>query len=50
MRYPWLLLFTNLASLTQASEVYQYIDEHGNRVFTDKPPLHVDAEAVVAGR
>lgn len=46
MRYPWLLLFTTLASLTQASEVYQYIDEHGNRVFTDKPPLHVDAEAV----
>lgn len=46
MRYPWLLLLATLACFGQAGEVYQYIDEHGNPVFTDKPPLHVDAEEV----
>lgn len=46
MRYPWLLLLATLACFGQAGEVYQYVDEHGNRVFTDKPPLHVDAEEV----
>ena len=47
MRYSWFLLLAALATCTsQAAEVYQYIDEHGNRVFTDKPPLHVDAEEV----
>ena len=46
MRHPWLLLLASLACASQAAEVYQYIDEHGNRVFTDKPPLHVDAEEV----
>lgn len=46
MRYPWLLLLATLACFGQAGGVYQYVDEHGNRVFTDKPPLHVDAEEV----
>lgn len=46
MRHPWSLLLASLACASQAAEVYQYIDEHGNRVFTDKPPLHVDAEEV----
>lgn len=46
MRYSWLLLLTCLAATSQAAGIYQYIDEHGNRVFTDKPPLNVDAEEV----
>lgn len=46
MRYSWLLLLAGLTCVAQASEVYQYIDEHGNRVFTDRPPLNVDAEEV----
>lgn len=46
MRHPWLLLLACLAATSQAAGVYQYIDEHGNRVFTDKPPLNVDAEEV----
>ena len=46
MRHSWLLLLACLAGTGQAAGVYQYIDEHGNRVFTDKPPLHVDAEEV----
>lgn len=46
MRFSWLLLAGILISAAQAAEVYQYIDEHGNRVFTDKPPQHVDASEV----
>lgn len=46
MRYLWLLLVACLASTGHATEIYQYVDEHGNRIFTDKPPVHVDAEKI----
>lgn len=46
MRYLWLLLVACLASTGHATEIYQYVDEHGNRIFTDKPPVHADAEKI----
>ena len=47
MRYSWLLLFASLTCFSsQAAQVYQYIDEHGNRVFTDKPPKDADAKEI----
>src|SRR5690554_7113700 len=46
MRYLWLLLVVCLASTGHATEIYQYVDEHGNRIFTDKPPVHADAEKI----
>lgn len=44
--YPWLFLLASLAVGVQAAQIYQYTDEHGNLVFTDKPPIHLDAEEI----
>lgn len=46
MRHPWLFLLVGLAGFAQATGVYQYRDDQGNLVFTDKPPVHVEAESV----
>lgn len=46
MRFSWLLLGAALVCTGLSAEVYQYTDANGNRVFTDKPPLDVNAEEV----
>lgn len=35
-----------LAALPVSAQIYQYIDEQGNRVFTDQPPMDVDAQSI----
>jgi len=35
-----------LATLPVAAQIYQYTDEQGNRVFTDQPPMDVDAQSI----
>ncbi|MBS7326931.1 MAG: DUF4124 domain-containing protein [Thiopseudomonas sp.] len=44
MRFSWLLPSALLVCTGLAAEIYQYTDANGNRVFTDKPPLDVNAE------
>ncbi len=33
-------------TLPASAQIYQYVDDKGNRVFTDQPPLGVDASSV----
>ena len=35
-----------IAALPASAQIYQYTDANGNRVFTDQPPLGVDASSV----
>src|SRR5690554_4061697 len=35
-----------LATLPVSAQIYQYTDEQGNRVFTDQPPMDVDAQSI----
>lgn len=35
-----------IAALPAAAQIFQYTDAKGNRVFTDQPPLGVDASSV----
>lgn len=35
-----------VAALPVSAQIYQYTDEKGNRVFTDHPPLGVDATSI----
>lgn len=35
-----------VVALPVAAQIYQYTDEKGNRVFTDQPPLGVDATSI----
>lgn len=44
MRALLLLLGLSLPLCSAAAQIYHYTDEQGNRVFTDSPPISVDAE------